>query len=105
MDGMVSGGAFRSKTISQMKFIVDTLDFGEVCMLSESSIAKQMHHLCQKISPSRKYDRMYRAWHAFSETFSTMNRSFYLNPANLVCAIEIMVSQVLHKFGGTNETW
>ena len=103
--GMVDGGGFRSKTISQIKFICDTLDFGEVCVLSESSIAKRILHLSQKISPNRKYDRTYRAWHAFTETFSEMNRSFYLNPANLVCAIEIMVSQLLHKFGGTNETW
>jgi hypothetical protein len=58
-----------------------------------------------KISPHRKYDRVYRGWNAFMNTFTEINRSFYLNSANLVCVLEIMISQLLHKFGGLNDTW
>ena len=101
----VDGGGFRSKTISQIRFIVETLNFGEVCVLSAHSIAKRMASKSAKISPHRKYDRVYRGWNAFMNTFTEINRSFYLNSANLVCVLEIMISQLLHKFGGLNDTW
>lgn len=101
----VDGGVFRSKTVTQIRFICETLNFGEVCVLSAHSISKRIAAKAAKISTSRKYDRVYRGWHAFMNTFTEINRSFYLNSANLVCVLEIMISKLLHKFGGLNETW
>jgi hypothetical protein len=34
-----------------------------------------------------------------------MNKFFTLNAGNLVCALEVMLSQLMFKFAHTNETW
>lgn len=105
LHGMVDGGGFRSKTISQMRFICETMDFGEVCKFSESSISRRVEFLRVRGSVSRRYDCMDSVFGALLNTFQEINRSFYLNSANLVTLLEIMISKVLFGFGGLNDTW
>jgi hypothetical protein len=105
LEGMVKAGVFRSKTISQMQEICEIMDFADVCVTGEHSIRKQVKLRSSKISPDRGYDYVYVAWDSFANFFSTMNHSLRLNPANLVCAVQMLVTRLLHKFGGTNDTW
>jgi hypothetical protein len=105
LHGMGKAGVFRSKTIAQMQEILDTMEFVEVCVTDDDSIRKQMEERASVVSPSRAYDSVYTSWDAFMYFFAEINNSFRLNPANLVCCVELMVSMLLHKFGGTNDTW
>lgn len=103
--GMISGGVFRSKTIEQMLFICDTMNMAEVCSGSGSSIQKRLSRFNERVSAERGYDRMDCALGALFDAFEEINRSFYLNPANLALLFELMVSQLLYSFGGLNDTW
>ena len=105
LHGMGKAGVFRSKTISQMQEITETMDFVEVCATDEDSIRSTMEARRRLVSPSRGYDTVYTSWDAFTHFFSDINHSFRLNSANLVVCIELMISMLLHKFGGTNDTW
>jgi hypothetical protein len=81
------------------------MDFQEVCVTGEHSIQKRMREKAKTTSEHRGYDAFYTAWFAFTDTFREINSSFYLNAINLMCMIEMMISQLLFKFGGTNDTW
>lgn len=103
--GMIEGGGFRSKTISQMLFICDTLNMEEVCHNNDRSIFNRLKRMRAKISPNRRYDRMDCALGALLDMFQEINRSFYLNSANLAFLFEMMISQLMYNFGGLNDTW
>lgn len=105
LNGTTKAGGFHSKTITQMQEICETMDFLDVCCTGEHSIKKRVKDKAGFISPFRGYDSMYVAWHAFIETFREINACFHLNSINLTCAIEILVSMMLFKFGGQNDTW
>jgi len=105
LEGMVKAGCFRSKTIAQMQEICEIMDFADVCVTGDHSIHKQVKSRACRVSQDRGYDYVYVAWDSFANFFSTINHSFRLNPANLVCAVQMLVTRLLHKFGGTNDTW
>ena len=102
----ISAGVFRSDTVTQMLMIHNLLDFDEVCSTGRNSIASIMRERSEKIKSTRKYDGMYRAWHVMLDVWQQINdESFLLNSGNLICAIEVLLSQLMFKFAGTNETW
>ena len=105
LDSMIECQVFRSATVTQMKTIVDLMDFDEVCTTSRDSIAACMRERSKRISKTRRYDSMHRAWNCYMKTWEEMNRYFSLNAGNLVCAMEVMLSQLMFKFAHTNETW
>lgn len=105
LESMIECQVFRSATVTQMKSIVDLMDFEEVCTTSPNSIAATLREKSKRIAKPRKYDSMYRAWNCFMKTWEEMNRFFSLNAGNLVCAIEVMLSQLMFKFAHTNDTW
>ena len=105
LEGMTEAGVFRSKTISQMLDILKTLDFEEVCATGKHSIAARVREKAKHISELRAYDTVYRGWYAFVSTFSEINGSLCLNATNLMCGIELLISRMLFKFGGRNDTW
>jgi hypothetical protein len=99
----ISAGVFRSDTVTQMLMIHTLLDYDEI---SKNSIAVIMRTRSERIKPTRQYDSMYRAWYVFLDVWQQLNDgSFLLNAGNLVCAIEVLLSQLMFKFAGTNETW
>jgi len=105
LEGMVDAGGFRSKTITQMKEIVETMDFVKVCSTGGDSIHQRMKAKAAFISSTRGYDTIYRAWYAFTDTFREVNSSLNLNAINLMCGVEVLISMLLFKFGGLNDTW
>jgi hypothetical protein len=105
LESMIECQVFRSATVTQMKAIVDLMDFDEVCTKSKDSIAASIAERSKRIAKPRKYDSMYRAWNCFMKTWEEMNKFFSLNAGNLVCAIEVMLSQLMFKFAHTNDTW
>jgi hypothetical protein len=105
LESMIECQVFRSATVTQMKAIHDYMDFDDVCTRSEHSIAATMREKSQRVYKSRKHDSMYRAWNCFMKLWEDMNKYFTLNAGNLVCALEVMLSQLMFKFAHTNETW
>ena len=105
LESMIECQVFRSATVTQMKNVIDLMPFEEVCTQSPSSIAATSREKCARISKVRKYDTMYRSWHCFMKVWEDMNRYFSLNAGNLLCAVEVMISQLMFKFAHTNETW
>ena len=105
LESMIECQVFRSATVTQMKAIYDLMDFDEVCTRSEHSISKTLLQKSERIFKSRKHDSMYRAWNCYMKLWEDMNKYFTLNAGNLVCAMEVMLSQLMFKFAHTNETW
>lgn len=103
--GMIEGGAFRSKTVSQMLFICDTMNMEEVCRLSDRSIYNRLKRVRVRMSANRRYDRMDCSLATLLDMFQEINRSFYLNSANLAFLFELMISHLMYNFGGLNDTW
>lgn len=103
--GMIEGGAFRSKTIAQMLFICDTLNMEEVCHFNDRSIFNRLRRVRSRISPNIRFDRMDTTLCALLDMFQEINRSFYLNSANLAFLFETMISHLMYNFGGLNDTW
>jgi hypothetical protein len=101
----VDGGWFRSKAVTQMGFIFQTLNFDEVCISGESSICKRVLRKSAKCPSDARYSRINRVLNAYLWTFTEMNSSLFLNAANLAILEELGVSHVLHMFGGTNKSW
>lgn len=102
----IQAGVFRSDTVSHMLNLHSLVDFDDVCSKDENSIAAVMARKSKKIRKERRYDGMYCAWHAFLEIWEEANNtSFLLNAGNLICAIELLLSQLMFKFAGTNESW
>lgn len=105
LESMIECQVFRSATVTQMKAVFDLMPFDEVCTTSPHSIANTLREKNEKISKSRRYDSVYRAWHSFMKIWEDMNRFFCLNSGNLLAAVEVMLSQLMFKFAHTNETW
>ena len=103
--GMIEGGGFRSKTISQMLFICDTMNIREICHASDRSIFHRLKRVRGRLSVNRRYDRMDCSLSSLLDMFQEMNRSFYLNSANLALLFELMISHLMYNFGGINDTW
>lgn len=103
--GMIEGGTFRSKAISQMMFICDTMNIEEVCRLSDRSLFHRLRRMRARMSTNRRYDRMDCALATLLDMFQEINRSFYLNSANLAFLFELMISHLMYNFGGINDTW
>jgi hypothetical protein len=102
----IQAGVFRSDTISHMLQLHNLVDYEEICSQGENSIAAVMRERSKKIPKNRKYDGMYRAWHLFLDIWEEANNtSFLLNAGNLICAIELLISQLMFKFAGTNDSW
>lgn len=105
LESMIECQVFRSATVTQMKAIHERIDFEEVCTGSEHSVRNVMRQKSQRLYHSRKHDTMFRAWNCFMRIWEDMNIYFTLNAGNLVCALEVMLSQIMSKFAHTNETW
>jgi hypothetical protein len=105
LESMIECQVFRSSTVTQMKAIIDLTPFEEVCTGSPHSIAATFQDKCKRVFAVRKYDTMYRSWHCFMKVWEDMNRFFSLNAGNLLCAVEVMLSQLMFKFAHTNDTW
>jgi hypothetical protein len=101
LDSMIECQVFRSATVTQMKAVIDLMPFDDVC----KSIAATFREKRQRVTNSRKYDNMYCSWNCFMKVWEDMNKYFSLNAGNLLCAVEIMLSQLMFKFAHTNETW
>lgn len=101
----VDGGWFRSKAVSQMGFIFQTLNFDDVCVSGDNSIRKRVLKKSIKCPNDSRYSRINRVLNAYLWTFTEMNTSFFLNSANLTILEELGVSHVLHMFGGSNKSW
>lgn len=102
----IQAGVFRSDTITHMLNLHSLVDFDDVCSGDENSIADVMARCSKKIKKNRRYDGMYRAWHLFWDIWvEANNTSFLLNAGNFICAIELLLSQLMFKFAGTNESW
>ena len=102
----INAGVFRSDTITQMLNIHMLVDFDDMCTKSKNSIASVMKERGRKITRVRRYDGMFRPWYVFLDIWEEVNNaSFLLNSGNLICAIEILISQLMYKFADTNETW
>jgi hypothetical protein len=105
LESMIECQVFRSATVTQMKAIHEMIDFEEVCTGSEHSVRSVMREKSQRLFRSRKHDSMFRAWNCFMRIWEEMNIYFTLNAGNLVCALEVFLSQIMSKFAHTNETW
>ena len=101
----IRGNMFRSKLIVQMLDICDTMQWEEACCKSESSIQATIKRLSHQMPSRRKHISFARSVKAFWRTWEDANQNLALNSGNLVFVIESMVSQLLYKFGSTNETW
>ncbi len=101
LKSMIMSGAFRSDTIRHKLDIVNSLDFKEVCESIRATVGENRPHM----SIRRRYDSFHAIWYTFMKSWERMNSFFSLNSANLVCAFEVMVSQLMHMFGDTNKTW
>jgi hypothetical protein len=101
LESMVECQVFRSATVVQMKAVIDLMPFDDV----SKSIAGTFQQKRQRVPNERKYDTMYSSWHCFMKVWEDMNRYFSLNAGNLLCAMEVMLSQLMFKFAHTNETW
>lgn len=105
LESMIECQVFRSATVTQMKAIHEMIDFDEVCTASEHSVRNVLRAKSQRLYRSRKHDAMFKAWNCFMRIWEDMNIYFTLNAGNLVCALEVMLSQIMSKFAHTNETW
>ncbi len=102
----VHAGVFRSDTISQILELDEVAPMEDICSNGRNSIAGFMKEVSKRITGVRRYDGMFRAWYTFLEVWNRANsESFLLNSGNLVCAIEVLISQLMFKFAGTNESW
>lgn len=101
LKSMIMAGAFRSDTIRHKLDIVNSINFDEVC----ESIRATVQENRAQMPLRRRYDSFHTIWYAFMKSWEKMNSYFSLNSANLVCAFEVMVSQLMHMFGDTNKTW
>lgn len=105
LESMIECQVFRSATVTQMKSIYELMDFHDVCQGSEHSIANVLREKSQRLALCRRYDSMFRAWNCYMRIWEDMNMYFTLNAGNLVCALEVLLSQLMSKFAHTNETW
>jgi hypothetical protein len=105
LESMIECQVFRSATVTQMKAVLDIMPFDEVCTKSPHSIAACIKEKSKRVTMGRRHDAVYRSWHAFVKVWEDMNKFFSLNSGNLVCAIEVMLSQLMFKFAHTNDTW
>ncbi len=102
----IQAGVFRSDTVSHMLNIHNLIVFEDVCTKEKNSIASIITERAKKIQKVRRYDSMYRGWYVFLDVWEQINNSsFLLNAGNLICVIEILISQLMFKFAGTNDTW
>ena len=101
LKSMIMAGTFRSDTIRHKLDIVNSINFKDVCVSIRATVKENRAQmpLC------RRYDSFHTIWHSFMKSWEKMNSYFSLNSANLVCAFEVMVSQLMHMFGDTNKTW
>ena len=105
LESMIECQVFRSATVTQMKAVHEMMNFEEVCTGSQHSVRSVMREKSQRLYRSRKHDSMFRAWNCFMRIWEDMNIYFTLNAGNLVCALEVLLSQIMSKFAHTNETW
>jgi len=106
LESMIECQVFRSATVTQMKAIHEMMDFEEACTgAGPSSIRSVLREKSQRVHRPRKHDSVFRAWNCFMRIWEEMNVYFTLNAGNLVCALEVLLSQIMSKFAHTNETW
>lgn len=105
LESMIDCQVFRSATVTQMKSIYELTDFEDVCFKSEDSVARVMAEKSKRVHKCRRYDTTFRAWNFFMRIWEDMNIYFTLNAGNLLCALEVLLSQLMSKFAHTNETW
>ena len=102
---MITCKVFRSNTVSQMLQIHDQTDWREVCVTGEHSIRNVLRAKTGRASVKWRFSPILRTWNMFMRLWEDMNRFFFLNSGNLVCALEVLLSQLMFKFAHTNETW
>ncbi len=102
---MITCKVFRSNTVSQMLMLHDQTDWMDVCVHAKDSIRNVMASKSSHMTVFRRSDPFSRSYHLFMKLWEGMNRFFFLNAGNLVCAVEVMLSQLMFKFAHTNDTW
>jgi len=101
----IRGNMFRSKVISQMLDICDSVDWSVVCTEGDGSIRAAVSKLGEQIPNKRKHSLFHRSIKAFWKTWEEANKNLALNSGNLVFVIESMISNLIYKFGSCNESW
>ena len=101
----IRGNMFRSKVISQMLDICDSVDWSTVCSEGESSIRSVVSRMGEQIPNKRKHSLFHRSIKAFWKTWEEANKNLALNSGNLMFVIESMISNLIYKFGTCNESW
>ena len=102
---MITCRVFRSNTVAQMLLLHDQTEWLNVCVADKDSIRNVLNRKSRQLTIQRRADPMSRSWHLFMKLWEDMNRFFFLNAGNLVCAVEVMLSQLMFKFAHTNDTW
>ena len=102
---MITCQVFRSNTVSQMLMLHDQTNWMDVCVHAKDSIKNVMAAKSSHMSVLRRADPFSRSYNLFMKLWEGMNRFFFLNSGNLVCAVEVMLSQLMFKFAHTNDTW
>ena len=96
---------FRSRTVEQMLELHNETCWREVCITGKDSIRSVLRKKGERVSLVLRHNRFLRTWTCFMTLWEDMNRFFFLNAGNLVCAVEVMISQLMFKFAHTNDTW
>ena len=102
---MIQNGSLNSLTIEQAYTIEESMNFDKICSDDPSSIKGIIQATCGLISTQQIFDPFIRTLKTFWRMWEKINADFSMNSGNLVFLIELMVSQLMYRFGDCNETW
>ena len=105
LQSMLRNGVFNSKTLLDMLNLLELVKWREACTDGEDSISATLREFSAQTPALRKHDGFATCLKAFWRVWEYVNSFYYMNSPNLIFAIELMVSQLMFRFGDSNESW
>jgi hypothetical protein len=105
LKSMLRNGVFCSKTLLDSLNILEQIDWPAACTEGDDSILATLKEFSAQTPGLRKHDAFAVSLKAFWRVWEYVNSFYYMNSPNMVFAIELMVSQLMYRFGDSNESW
>jgi len=105
LKSMLRNGVFNSKTLVDSLNILELVDWPAACTDGDDSIRATVQEFSAQTPALRKHDGFAVCLKAFWRVWEYVNSFYYMNSPNLIFAIELMVSQLMYRFGDSNESW
>jgi len=102
---MIQNGSLSSLTMEQAYAISERMEFEKVCTDGPNSIKGIIQGVSGNISTQQIFDPYIRTLKTFWRIWEKINADFSMNSGNLVFLIELMISQLMYRFGDCNESW